>query len=204
MSHNPDRTSGVAKVEPLNDDKWPPELEDMLSGFAGGLNVYRTMAHHPALLRAWADFREHVVNCSALAQDDLEIIILRTGHRLNSEYEWSQHIDRARRRGVSDARIASVRGLLSDMTENDALLCSAVDQLFDQHRLAEDTLKAVVHHFGKPAVFDLMATVGFYSTLGFILNSFETPLDQDIRARLEALPLGDARVEKGPTTGKER
>ena len=199
MSSDAGQPSDAAGIEPLKDHEWPPELADMLSGFAGGLNVYRTMAHHPALLRAWADLREHVVNRSALAPDDLEIVILRSGHRLGSEYEWSQHIDRARRLGMSDARILSARGPLTDMTENDALLCSAVDQLFDQHRLAEDTLKAFGKRFGKPAVFDLMATVGFYATLGFILNSFETPLDQDIRARLEAMPLEMEKTSKSGT-----
>ncbi len=196
MSSSASEPGDGTKFEPLKDHKWPSELADMLPGFAGRLNVYRTMAHHPALLRAWADLREHIVNGSALAQDDLEIVILRTGHRLGSHYEWSQHIDRARRRGLSDARILSVRGPLGDMTGKDAVICKAVDELFAEHRIKEETLTSLVNSFGKLAVFDLMATVGFYSTLGFILNSFETPLDEDIRARLEARPLETARSVK--------
>ena len=45
---------------PLMEDKWPGELDDMKSTFADKLNIYRTMAHHPSLLRAWANLREHI------------------------------------------------------------------------------------------------------------------------------------------------
>ena len=181
--------SNTINVPPLSDADWPPELADMLDGFAGALNVYRTMAHHPALLRAWADLREHIVNRSALSLDALEIVILRTGHRLGSHYEWSQHIERARKCGMSDARILAVGGPLAEMSVRDALLCKAVDALFDDARIGDDLLADLFEVYGKPAVFDLMATVGFYSTLGFILNTFQTPLDDDIRARLAENPL---------------
>ena len=40
-------------LPPLTDAQWPSDLADLLKGFAGGLNVYRVMAHNPALLRAW-------------------------------------------------------------------------------------------------------------------------------------------------------
>ncbi|GAB4387498.1 carboxymuconolactone decarboxylase family protein [Albidovulum sp.] len=176
-------------VLPLSDADWPPEIADMLDGFAGRLNVYRTMAHHPALLRAWADLREHVVNRSTLGRTLLEVVILRTGHRLGSSYEWAQHVERARQCGLDDARILSFRGPLAAMAETDALLCRAVDELFETARLSAATRDALRERLGLQAVFDLMATVGFYSTLGFILNSFGTPLDADIRARLEARPL---------------
>ena len=36
-----------------------------------------------------------------------------------------------------------------------------------------------------------MATVGFYSTLGFILNTARTPLDAHIASELKAAPLND-------------
>ncbi len=51
---------------PIADADWPALIAEMRTGFAGALNVYRTMAHHPELLRAWAPLRQHVVKDSAL------------------------------------------------------------------------------------------------------------------------------------------
>ena len=52
---------------PLGDDQWPVSIADLNDDFAGALNVYRTMAHHPDLLRAWAPLRMHIVKDTALA-----------------------------------------------------------------------------------------------------------------------------------------
>ena len=174
---------------PLTDADWSDEIADMLGGFAGGLNVYRTMAHNPALLRAWTDLREHVVNRTALGKQGSEVVILRTGVRLGSTYEWQQHVSRARKCGMDDARIRSLRGPVEGMAPGDALLAQAVDELFADAALSEATLAALAARVGKTGVLDLMATVGFYSTLGFILNTSRTPLDDDIAAELAAQPL---------------
>ena len=99
-------------LPPISDADWPEEIADMTGGFAGKLNVYRTMAHDPALLRAWTDLRQHVVLESALGLELVEVVILRTGVRLNSRYEWQQHISRARKVGFDDARIAAVREMI--------------------------------------------------------------------------------------------
>lgn len=176
-------------LPPLTEQDWPPELADMLPGFAGSLNVYKVMAHHPDLLRAWAGLRAHLVTDSALAPQELEVVILRAGHRLGSTYEWAQHILRARATGMDDARIASIKGAVDGMTPGDRMLCVAVDDLFESARLAPATLSALMGTHGKAAVLDLMATVGFYSSLGFMLNTFETPLDDDATKALEIAPL---------------
>ncbi|MHA6323609.1 carboxymuconolactone decarboxylase family protein [Roseivivax sp. CAU 1753] len=177
------------RLAPVTDADWPADIAAMRDGFAGGLNVYRTMAHHPALLAAWSGLRAHIVQDPALGRVLNEVVILRTGYRLGSDYEWHQHIERARALGLSDARIASIRGPKDAMSEEDRLLCTAVDDLFDAARLTDATRRALMTTYGKEATLDLLATVGFYSVLGFILNSFETPLDADIRARLDAAPL---------------
>lgn len=176
-------------LAPISNDDWPPDVSDLLHGFAGGLNVYRTMAHHPDLLRAWAGLREHIVNRSALGREMLEVVILRTGYRLGSSYEWQQHVQRARKCGLSDTRILSVRCSPEAMDPEDALLAIAVDELFDTARLSLSTAKAIEARFSATGVIDLMATVGFYSTLGFILNTAGTPLDDDIAAELAEHPL---------------
>ena len=177
------------QLSPISNADWPDEIADMLSGFAGGLNVYRTMAHHPALLRAWADLREHVVNQSSLGRQRSEVVILRTGHRLGSSYEWSQHIQRGRKYGLSDARIAAMRLPIDQIEGEDALFARSVDELFDHAALSEQTRQALTELVGSRGVLDVMATVGFYSTLGYILNTNQTPLDDDIASELAANPL---------------
>ena len=177
------------RLAPLTDAEWPAQITDMLQGFAGSLNVYRTMAHNPALLRAWAGLREHVVVKTSLGRVRSEVVILRTGFRLGSDYEWSQHVARARKCGISDARILSLRGDLGGMSPEDALLAGAVDELLEAARLCDATVRALHAEVGKDGILDVIATVGFYSVLGYMLNTFGTPLDDDIAAELAAKPL---------------
>lgn len=174
--------------DPIQDEDWPESIGDLRAGFATSLNVYRAMAHHPALLRSWAPLREHVVNQTALGPALSEVVILRTGFRLGSDYEQKQHIDRARARGLTDARIGSISGAPDAMAPQDRLIATAVDELFDRYALSAASVEALHSELGKAAIFDLIATVGFYSTLGFILNTFETPLDEDAAARLRDRP----------------
>jgi alkylhydroperoxidase family enzyme len=162
---------------PITDDAWPALLADLHGGFATGLNVYRTMAHRPALLRAWAPLRQHIVKDNALGPELLEVVILRAAFRLGSDYEWSQHVDRARKLGFESDRIEAVRHAPEG---HDLLLVRAVDALLDDRRLTTMQEAELADIFGRDAVIDLIATVGFYSTLGYLLMTYETPLDDDI------------------------
>jgi alkylhydroperoxidase family enzyme len=174
---------------PLTGADWPTEVADLEAGFAGRLNVYRVMAHHPALLRAWAGLRQHVVRDSALGAERSEVVILRTGHRLGAPYEWDHHVVRARALGMADARIATLAGQIEGMAAEDAVLVASVDALIDRHRLSAAEHEPLAALVGTAGVFDLIATVGFYTTLGCILRSFDTPVDADIAAELAARPL---------------
>ncbi|MEC9196732.1 MAG: carboxymuconolactone decarboxylase family protein [Pseudomonadota bacterium] len=176
----------LPQIGPLTDDLWPEEIADLKQGFAGALNVYRTMANHPALTRAWASLRQHIVKDTSLGLERSEVVILRTGVRLGSEYEWAHHVSRARALGFSDARIRAIR----DTPEGeDALLTCAVDAIFDHHKLPSDLEAELRQTIGKAGVFDLIATVGFYSVLGTILMTYGVPIDDNIRAELAAKPI---------------
>ncbi len=176
-------------LAPLSNDQWPPDLATVLAGFGGKLNVYRVMVHNPLLLQAWENLRNHVVRNNSLGVERAEVVILRAGIRLGSAYEWSHHVSRARACGMDDARISSIRGDTQDMTSEDAILAKSVDELFAESRLRPESLAQLTDLTGNEGVLDLMATVGFYSTLGFILNTFETPLDADVAHELSQKPL---------------
>lgn len=189
---------GTAKMlNIIKDSEWPAAIEDMREGFAGGLNVYRTMAHHPKLLRSWANFRNHIVLDSALGSQMSEVVILRCGLNLGSEYEWAHHVYRARKLGMGDALIQAISGDGVLLPQDIQLLMRATDQLFAYKKLLPKTQTALSLAFGTEAMLDVMATVAHYSLLGFILNSFNVEIDANVAAQepLEALPfaplLGD-------------
>lgn len=171
---------------PIGDADWPASIAEMKSGFAGALNVYRTMAHHPDLLQAWAPLRQHVVKDSALGAVRSELVILRAAHRMGSPYEWAHHVSRARVLGMSDVRIAAMRGMPEG---EDGLIARAVDALFDQRRLPLALEAELADLLGRKAVFDLIATVGFYSVLGYILMTYDTPIDAPIAEEMRERPL---------------
>ncbi|NHF72148.1 carboxymuconolactone decarboxylase family protein [Paracoccus xiamenensis] len=179
----------ATNLKPIADADWPESLASLKGGFATGLNVYRTMAHHPDLLAAWAPLRAHVVTAPALTPDQSEVVILRTGHRLGAAYEWAHHVHRGRKIGMTDTRIASIAGPVAAMSPEDAILAGAVDELFDHRRLSPATQAALVDLVGTHGMFDLIATVGFYSVLGFIVESFDTPIDAAVAAELKENPL---------------
>jgi alkylhydroperoxidase family enzyme len=166
--------------QPLSDAEWPSEVADMMSGFAGGLNVYRVMAHHPALLRAWAGLRDHIVHDSVLLPDQREIVILRAGYRLDAAYEWAHHVNRSRALGMDEARITRIAGPAPAMEPMDAVLVNAVDALIDHASLDRPSRAALEQLLGPRGVLDVIATVGFYTTLAFIVKSFDVPIDANI------------------------
>jgi alkylhydroperoxidase family enzyme len=179
-------TASPTPCPPLSDAAWPDAIAGMRTGFAGALNVYRTMAHHPALLQAWAPLRQHIVKDSALGPERSEVVILRSAHRMGSAYEWAHHVSRARSLGFSDDRIGAMRGMPEG---EDGLIVRAVDALFDQRRLPADLEAALSGALGREAVFDLIATVGFYSVLGYILMTYETPIDRAVADEMALKPL---------------
>lgn len=172
---------------PLSDAEWPAEIADMRAGFAGQLNVYRVMAHHPDLLRAWSGLRQHIVTHTALGKLRAEVVILRLAHRLGSQYEWDQHVLRGLKAGLDPDRIRSLRGPLAAMTPEDAQLAGAVDALWDHAHLQPAQMAGLEAQIGRKGILDLMATAGMYMTLGFLLNSTNCPLDADIAAELADL-----------------
>lgn len=189
---NPQGAQNTAQFQPLTDSEWPSSAEHLREGFSGQLNVYRVMAHNPALLCAWENLRNHVVRANALSMDRLELVILRAGHKADSAYEWAHHVVRGRAAGLSEERIRSAaRPRLPDDLSGDQLMLRAVDELLDNTRLSSATINALQAEIGKQAILDLIATVGMYTTLAFILKSFSTPIDDDINAALALMPLDE-------------
>lgn len=167
--------------QPLSDAEWPQDIADLKRGFAGKLNVYRVMAKNPALMRAWETYRNHLVDQSALDAVDRETIILRLAHKCGANYEWIRHVKRGKDAGLTEDAIESARQLPAQWLchARQTYLMTAVDELLEKKAFSVSGLENIQKFLSPAAVLDLVATVGMYVTLAFILNSFKVPLDSE-------------------------
>ena len=100
-------------MKPLEPKNWPDTLKEIRSFLGKPLNVHSMMAHHTALLKAWMPFRNHVVANSTLSARQRELLILRTAHNSQADYEWQHHVERGLLAGFDPFK-ASRRPLLPE------------------------------------------------------------------------------------------
>ena len=171
-------------VKPEN---WDPSLNFILEEMNGSpLNVHKLLAKHPKLLKAWWNFRNYSVEGGDLGRRQGELVILRVASYLKSWYEWSSHVDRSLKVGISLEEIQNVNKKLnpSDWSEKEFLLLTAVDQLIINRSFSKTQYKKLASYFSEKQILDLIAIHGMYLILGCMINVWYVPLDDDIRDRL--------------------
>lgn len=143
------------------------------------LNLFRVMMNHPRLTRRWTVFAGHVLQKQTVPPRERELLILRIGWLNQSEYEWAQHVEIARRSGVSEAEIERVRQGpgAAGWDAHDAALLQAVDDLFERSVVSDATWAALASGYSTEQMMDVVFTVGQYNLVSWALNSFGVPLD---------------------------
>ena len=147
--------------------------------FAGrDLNLFRVLMHHPALTRRWTVFAGHILHKQTLPLRDRELLILRIGWLNQAEYEWAQHVEIAKRGGISDAEIEQVKaGPNGKWSPREAALLQAADDLFENSVISDTTWAALSADYGTEQLMDVVFTIGQYNLVSWALNSFGVPLD---------------------------
>jgi 4-carboxymuconolactone decarboxylase len=161
------------RLEPLPDAEIDPEIRTRL-GSGPILNIFRTLARHPKLMKRWLVFGNHVLGHSTLAPRERELVILRTGWLCRSGYEWGQHVRIARDAGLSDDEIERIAlgAEAPGWSELDRALLRATDELRQDAFISDASWQALARHLGEQQLMDLVFTVGQYQLVSMALNSF--------------------------------
>ena len=182
------------RVAPLSDAEMDAETRALLGASSGGirggpiLNIFRTFAHHPKLLKRWLVFGAHVLAKSTLPPRERELAILRIGWRCHSEYEWGQHAAIGRACGLSDEEVRRTTAPAGSPGWNafDAAIVRAVDELHDDAFLSDASWQALTAKWSTEQVIDFVFAVGQYNLVSMALNSLGVQLD----AGVEGFPDG--------------
>ena len=142
------------------------------------LNIFRVMMNHPDLTRRWTVFAGHVLRKQTLPPRERELLILRIGWLNQAEYEWAQHVEIAKRSGITQAEIERVKlGPAAGWSVHEAALLQAADDLFENSVVSDQTWATLAAKYSTEQMMDAVFTIGQYNLVCWALNSFGVPLD---------------------------
>ena len=188
------------RIEPVDLDRLDADQRAALAPFldtdggrgGGGrvLNIFRTLAHAPRALTAFLGWGSYILSKrNTLSARDRELVILRTGYMCRSGYEWTQHKRIGLECELTETEIERIKaGPDSDgWSAIDRAMLRAVDELVADHFVTDATWAALAP-LGDKGRMDLVFTVGQYTQVSMILNSFGIQVeagwevDRDLKA----------------------
>ena len=144
------------------------------------LNIFRTLGRNHDLYKGFLALGGHLLGGSGLPAREREIVILRTGFRSGSEYEFGQHTRIGAAVGLTDAEIARLAdaggGTWSD---DDAALVAMVDELCDDDVVSEPTWGRLTTRWSDEQLLELLVLAGYYRLVSGLLNSVGVALEPE-------------------------
>jgi 4-carboxymuconolactone decarboxylase len=172
----------IVPVPPTGNDAAVQELLDIAESRAGGAsNVFRTIAHHPSLLRRYLQFAGKLIEGGSIPPRDREIVILRVAFLLGSEYEWHQHVRMGKSAGLADEEVNGIRSppLSGGSAAWDSRLIHWVDEFVARSALSDRDWEDLHARYNDAQIVELFLLMGHYVMLADFLAVIGVEVEAD-------------------------
>jgi len=137
-----------------------------------------------------------------------ELAILRTGIVGESRFEYSQHLKVARMVGVSEEKLAAIKGWpVSDkFTEVERAVMQATDEIVGRNLVEDETFAALKSHLSDEQIMEMFYVIGLWRMHGMIVRALHLEYDADTTARMTEVPAaaaGAQRTEAAPSSPRK-
>ena len=137
------------------------------------LNIFRTLAHQPTLLKRFNALGGAFLAHGLLPARERELVILRVGWNCRSVYEFGQHTLIGREAGLSDAEIGALATTraVGAWSADDEVLIALADEICADDCAGDATFAALRPRWSEAEIVELVALVGFYRMVSGLLNT---------------------------------
>ena len=149
------------------------------SGMGGPSGV---VIHVPELAGRIAQTEDYLRFRTELPAADRELVILATAREVGAKYAWARHERRGREDGTRPEAIEILRahGALDGLTPRERLLVDVVQTLIRTRALPDDIYARAEAEFGRRQLVEVVALIGHYNGVGFLLGAFAVPPPSDL------------------------
>ena len=167
---------GSPRIAPVPPSDLDAESDELLraASLPGGpaTNIFATLVRHPGLFRRWLPFGGKLL-AGKLPPRERELVILRTGWRCRSEYEWGQHVLIASAVGMTEDELRRVQTgpEAPGWDQFDAALLRAADELHDDSCVSDSTWSVLAQRYDERQLIELLMLAGQYHLVAFTVNS---------------------------------
>jgi 4-carboxymuconolactone decarboxylase len=173
-----------ARILPLEspyDAELGDELAKMMPPGVPPINLFKTFAHNPRIMRKFQG--GNLLDRGSLTLRQREIIIDRVTAQCGSEYEWGVHVAFfAEKVKLSHAQIQSLTfGSASDAVwedESEKVLILMADETLASKHISDELWSKIKKYFSDEQVLELLALIGFYHTISLITNGLQVDLEK--------------------------
>jgi 4-carboxymuconolactone decarboxylase len=145
--------------------------------------------HHPVLAEKWSDLGLVLRFNSSFEPRLREFVILLTGRFWDCQFEWFSHEGEARKAGLSEQTIETLRqgGSSFAAADEQAIHDYAIELLRDHHA-SDASYQRILHAYGTAGIVELTALIGYYAMVALTLNAHEIGVPEGAMPPLPDLP----------------
>lgn len=145
--------------------------------------------HRPELAEKWSDLGLVLRFNSSFEPRLREFVILLTGRFWDCQFEWFSHEAEARKAGLSDASIETLRAGGSRFAAPDEqAIHDYARELLRDHAVSDATYQRIHQAHGTAGIVELTALIGYYAMVALTLNAHDIGVPDGATPPLPELP----------------
>lgn len=185
------RVPAPPRIPPLPPSEWPATLRSLLADSrkdgAGRVNLFGTLAHHPALAHAWLSLARVLTHEGTLGDRRRELVVLRTAHRLGGTFVHERHRTPATAAGLTAAEILATAAPpdTHPWAREERALLETCDLLASHSALPDGLWQRLARFLSPEQLIELLVLAGQTAAMCTTLGVLRTPSDGAVPEVLE-------------------
>jgi 4-carboxymuconolactone decarboxylase len=166
----------MSRLPLLELDDIPEEYHHLFTDeYLGDRHIFRVWAHNPVVLEATLEYLN--VLYDQLGQRRKELVILTVAHARGARYEWHQHVDIARDKGVTIEEMQAIGGGDLSVFDDAEFVLLQYARAVESGTVTDQIHDALSHHYSPGEIVALGLLLDFYVGLCNYIAAVDLPFE---------------------------